>query len=86
MSFTLIVDQKSHMVVTNDNTHMVSQRTNSYIYIFFLSSQSMSFVTMVACNLTFMMDLNHLCCLQLKPIGTNCITKKKLITIFMFTK
>jgi hypothetical protein len=83
MSLNLIVDQNSHMVVANDNTHMVNQRTKSFfIDFFFFHPQSMAFVTMVACNLTFVVDINHLCCLQLKPMGTNCITNKETNHIF----
>jgi hypothetical protein len=52
LSFILIVDKESRVVITNNNTHIISQRIKLYIYNFLFSFTSMSFVTMVTCNLT----------------------------------
>jgi hypothetical protein len=41
------------MVVANDNTHTINQRMKPYFVDFFFHLQSMSFVIMVICNLTF---------------------------------
>jgi hypothetical protein len=78
--------KKSHGSHKWQYTYGQSKDKIIFYWFFFFHPQSMSFATMVACNLTFAMDLNDLCCLQLKPMGTNCIIKKKLITFFMFTK
>jgi hypothetical protein len=69
--------KKSHGSHKWQYTYGQSKDKIIFYWFFFFHPQSMSFATMVACNLTFVVDLNRVCCLQLKPMGTNCITKKK---------
>jgi hypothetical protein len=46
LSFILIVDKESCMVITNNNTHIISQRIKLYIFIYLL----FSFTIHVICN------------------------------------
>jgi hypothetical protein len=46
-SLVVSVDQINFMMVTNDNTHMVSQRMKSYFVNFIFHLKSMSFTTMI---------------------------------------
>jgi hypothetical protein len=42
VSFILFTNQNNHMVVTNDNIHIISQKMKLYFVDFFFRSQSMS--------------------------------------------
>jgi hypothetical protein len=52
VSFTFISNQNNHMVITNNIIHTVSQKMKLYFVHFFFHPRSMSFATMVAYDLS----------------------------------
>jgi hypothetical protein len=64
VSFTFITNQNNHMVVANDNIHIVNQKMKLYFVDFFFHPQSMSFATMVTYDLSNVINgILIVCCL-----------------------
>jgi len=51
-SFVVKVTKLVAWQVANDNMYIISQRMKSFFYFIFIYSQSMSFATIVLCNLS----------------------------------
>jgi len=49
----IMFTKKSGMVITNDNTHKISQKLKLYFVEIIFHPQSMLFMIVVACNLIF---------------------------------
>jgi hypothetical protein len=64
VSFTFITNRNNHMVVTNNIIHIVSQKMKLYFVNFFFHPRSVSFATMVAYDLSDVINgILIVCCL-----------------------